>query len=641
MERKLVKLILSDKKSIEVSDGSTILDAVKGDKRVICGIRPDGTFVDIREPLHKDEEIELIYKDDPRALYVLRHSCAHLMADAVKSLFKGSKLGIGPSIEDGFYYDIDTPRPLTDKDLSKIEQEMRKIQKRNHSFERIELDPDEAKRLFKNMGEDYKLELIEDITSRNEKITLFKHGEFTDLCRGPHLHNTSQIRHFKLLKVAGAYWRGDEKKPMLQRIYGTAFFTKEQLDDYLTRLKEAEKRDHRLLGKQLDLFSIDNEIGPGLILWHPKGAMVRHLIETYWKRQHLLNGYELLYTPHIARSGLWETSGHLGFYSENMFDPMDVDGIDYLVKPMNCPFHIKIYKSKIRSYRDLPIRWAELGTVYRYERSGVLHGLLRVRGFTQDDAHIFVTPEGLEEEIFGVLRFSFDMLKVFGFEEFEVFLSTRPEKYVGTLKNWEAAEAALKHALEKLSVNYSIDPGEGVFYGPKIDIKIKDSLKRVWQCSTIQVDFNLPERFGVLYQSKNGEMVAPVMIHRALLGSIERFFGVLLEHYAGDLPLWLAPVQVIVIPISEKFLSPAKKIVDQLKKEEIRVTLDSRDEKLGYKIRDAELKKIPVMVIIGAKEVESGKMSVRFRKAKEDKGNMDIKELIALVRSDYPADLIY
>ena len=480
----------------------------------------------------------------------------------------------------------------------------------NLLFEREELSINDAKQLFKERGEVYKLELIEDL---EEDPSIYKEGNFLDLCRGPHLPSTGYVKYFKLLSLAGAYWRGDERNPMLQRIYGVSFPQKSQLDEYLHQIEEAQKRDHRKLGKELDLFSISDEVGAGLVLWHPKGAAIRHQIEDFWKKEHFKYNYELLNTPHIAKLDLWGTSGHLDFFKENMYAPNAIDEVNYQIKPMNCPFHLIIYKSRTRSYRDLPIRWAELGTVYRYERSGVLHGLMRVRGFTQDDAHHFVRPEQLENEILLLLDFTVHMLSSFGFKEYEVFLSTRPEKFVGEVENWQIATDALKQALEKRDIHYEIDPGEGVFYGPKIDIKIKDSIGRSWQCTTIQVDFNEPERFDLHYIGEDNRPHRPIMIHRALLGSLERFFGILIEHYAGAFPIWLAPVQAIVLPVSDNQQEYALQIADRLASEGIRVETDTKSEKIGHKIRLAETSKIPYMLIVGAKEIEQNNVSVRRR----------------------------
>ncbi|XCH47519.1 threonine--tRNA ligase [Thermodesulfovibrio sp. 3907-1M] len=564
--------------------------------------------------LNEDEEIELITPESKEGLEILRHSTAHIMAHAVKDLFPQVKVTIGPAIEDGFYYDFDKDEPFTEDDLQKIEKRMQEIIKAKNPFIRKEISKQEAIKLFESLGESYKVEILNEI--EDDRVSVYEEGGFIDLCRGPHIPHTGMVKAFKLLSVAGAYWRGDERNKMLQRIYGTAFQTKQALDEYLKFLEEIKKRDHRRLGKQLRLFEISEEVGPGLIIWLPNGAIVRKIIEDFWKDEHLKAGYQLLYTPHIAKLELWSKSGHLDFYRENMFSPMQIDEVAYQLKPMNCPFHIQVYKSELRSYRDLPLRLAELGTVYRYERSGVLHGLLRVRGFTQDDAHIFCTEEQLEEEIQKVLDFTIFVLSTFGFDNYEIYISTRPEKYVGSLENWEKATNALEQALKKRDLPYQIDPGEGVFYGPKIDIKIKDVLNRAWQCSTIQVDFNIPERFDITYRGKDGKQHRSIMIHRALMGSLERFMGVLIEHYAGAFPLWLAPVQVEVMSISEKHVDYAKQVYDKLIQKSVRVKLNTENEKIGYKIRQGTLNKVPYMVIVGDKEMESGKITVRLREGK-------------------------
>ena len=545
----------------------------------------------------------------------LRHSTAHAMAQAVKRLYPETLVTIGPAIEDGFYYDFDRDESFKPEDLQKIENLMHEIVNEDFPVVRSEMRKEEALKFFEEKGEIYKKELINEI--KDEKVSIYTQGEFADLCRGPHVDSTKDIKSFKLLSVAGSYWRGNEKNKMLQRIYGTAFHSKKDLKEYLNRLEEAKKRDHRKLGKDLDLFHVDEEIGSGLILWHPKGALIRSIIEDFWKKEHYKNGYQILYSPHIARAHLWETSGHLNFYKENIYSPMDIDGTDYIVKPMNCPFHIKIYNSKLRSYRDLPFRWAELGTVYRYEKTGVLHGLLRVRGFTQDDAHIFCRPDQLTDEISRVLDFTIFILRSFNFKEYQIYLSTRPDKFVGSEEYWEKATAALKDALEKSGMPFDIDPGEGVFYGPKIDIKIKDSLGRAWQCSTIQVDFNLPERFKISYIGEDGKPHQPIMIHRALMGSLERFFGCLVEHFAGAFPSWLAPVQVRILTITNDHIKYAEEISELLKKEEIRVELDSRNEKVGFKIREAQTGKIPYMLVIGDQEIKDKTVAVRKRKEKK------------------------
>ncbi|NPB09929.1 MAG: threonine--tRNA ligase, partial [Thermodesulfobacteria bacterium] len=568
---------------------------------------------------------------------LLRHSAAHVLAQAVKELFPGVKLGIGPATDQGFYYDFDYERPFTPEDLTAIEKRMKKIVKKRFPIRREEVSKEEARKLFEEQGETYKLELLEDIP--DETVSLYRQGDFVDLCRGPHVPHTGWVKAFKLLSVAGAYWRGDEKNPMLWRIYGTAYFKKEDLEAHLKRLEEAKRRDHRRLGKDLDLFSIQDEVGPGLILWHPKGALVRKIIEDFWREEHLRRGYELVVTPHIARRHLWKISGHLDFYAENMFAPMKIDEIEYQLKPMNCPFHILIYKSRRRSYRELPIRWCELGTVYRYERSGVLHGLMRVRGFTQDDAHIFCREDQLEEEIFRCLDLTVFFLSTFGFKEYQIFLSTRPEKYVGSDEIWEKAEGALRAALEAKGLSYEIDPGEGVFYGPKIDIKIKDVLDRFWQCSTIQVDFNIPERFDITYIGEDNRPHRPIMIHRALLGSLERFFGVLIEHYAGAFPTWLAPVQVVLLTVADRHIPYGEKVYERLRGAGLRVSKDFRNEKLGFKIREAQLQKIPYMVILGDQEMENEALTVRTRKG-ENLPLMAVEDFIARLQEEIAAKVL-
>ncbi|MFN3739170.1 MAG: threonine--tRNA ligase [Thermodesulfovibrionales bacterium] len=565
------------------------------------------------------------------SLETYRHSTAHIMAHAVKRLFPEAKLAIGPAIENGFYYDFDIERPLTPEDLKNIEDEMKKIIREDRPFVKKVLNKQEALELFKRLNEPYKIELINEIP--DDEVTVYEEGDFIDLCRGPHVPRAGKIKFFKLLSIAGAYWKGDERNKMLQRIYGTAFFEENKLKEYLTFLEEVKKRDHRKLGKELDLFSINDDIGSGLVLWHPNGAIVRKIIEDFWRDEHLKADYKLLYTPHIARLDLWKRSGHLDYYRENMYSPMDIEGVPYQLKPMNCPFHISIYKSQLRSYREMPIRFAELGTVYRYERSGVLHGLLRVRGFTQDDAHIFCREDQIEEEVLHVLDFTLYILRTFGFNEYDIYLSTRPEKYVGTPENWERSTNALKRALEIKGLQYSIDPGEGVFYGPKIDIKVKDCLGRPWQCSTIQVDFNNPERFDVTYRGSDGKDHRPIMIHRALMGSLERFFGILIEHYAGAFPLWLAPVQVAVLPISERHNDSAIEFHRFLKENGIRSELRSENEKIGYKIREMTLKKVPYMVIIGDKEISENTYTVRKRNG-ENIGPFEADAFLAFLKEE-------
>jgi len=544
-----------------------------------------------------------------KKIETIKHSLAHILAAAVREIFPEVKLGIGPAIENGFYYDFKLPVSFNEEDLSKIEEKMRKLISQNIAFKKKLISKPEAKKIFKNQP--YKLELIKDLPPK--KITIYETGKFIDLCAGPHIKNTKEINpeSFKLTKTAGAYWKGNEKNPMLTRIYGLAFATKKDLADYLQKQTEAEKRDHRLLGQKLDLFHFDEEFGLGLPLWHPKGALLRRIIEDYCLDECLQNGYELLRTPHIARLDLWKKSGHWDFYRENMYSPMTVEDEKYVVKPMNCPGHILIYNHQPRSYRDLPLRFAELGTVYRFEKSGVLHGLIRVRGFTQDDAHIFCTPEQLAEEITACVKLGLKILKIFGFQEYDIYLSTRPKKYIGTLKNWGKATAALKYALEKVKLKYQIDPGEGVFYGPKIDLKIKDSLGRPWQCTTIQVDFNLPEKFNLVYINQKGKKQQPIMIHRALLGSIERFVGVLLEHFAGSLPLWLSPVQTEIINVGASHRKYAQEIHSQLLANNIRAELSDENLTVSKRIREAELQKIPYILVVGDKEMENKTINVR------------------------------
>jgi threonyl-tRNA synthetase len=552
------------------------------------------------------------------------------MAEAVLRIFPDAKIAIGPAIEDGFYYDFDLPRSLTQEDLQKIEEEMRKIMAEGHEFRREVISREEARKRFHDQP--YKLELLDAIPA-GEEVSIYTQGGFTDLCRGPHVNSTKELnpKAFKLLSIAGAYWRGDEKNKMLQRIYGTAWERPEDLQAYLDRLAEIEKRDHRRLGKELDLFSTHEEAGAGLIYWHPKGGRIRQAIEDYWRDAHRKNGYEILYTPHIGRSWLWETSGHLGFYKENMYAPMEIDQQDYYIKPMNCPFHIMIYKSQMRSYRDLPLRWAELGTVYRYERSGVLHGLLRVRGFTQDDAHIFCTPDQIEAEILEVLRFSLRIWKDFGFQNIKAYLATRPEGSIGDDALWNTAIESLKKAIETEGLSHQVDVGGGAFYGPKIDLKVKDAIGREWQMTTIQFDFNMPERFDLKFIDHDGKEKRPFMVHRALLGSLERFFGVLIEHYSGAFPVWLAPVQVMVIPVAPAFNTYASHVSETLKREGFRVEADLSDARMNAKIRTAQTQKIPYMVIVGAKEEETQSVSLRTRRG-EQLPSLSIKQLAGLLK---------
>jgi threonyl-tRNA synthetase len=563
-------------------------------------------------------------------LATLRHSTSHVMAQAVKSLWPETKLGIGPSIEDGFYYDFDKDEPFAPEDLEKIELKMREIIKANYHFEKEEMKKAAALKLFEKLGEPYKVALINEIPEKT--VAVYRDGDFTDLCRGPHVESTGRIKAFKLLSVAGAYWHGIETNPMLQRIYGTAFETEKDLRDYLNMLEEAKKRDHRVLGKQLEYFSLNEEVGPGLVLYHPKGAMLRTIIENYIRAEHLKRGYELVIGPHIMKSDIWVRSGHYDYYKENMYI-FRIENQEYAIKPMNCPGHILVYKSKMRSYRDLPLRLFELGTVYRNEKSGVLHGLLRVRGFTQDDSHIFCLKEQAEDEIIGVINFVIDTLNVFGFENFTVEVSTRPAKSIGTDAGWEAAQKALVNALNKRYLSYEMNEGEGAFYGPKIDIKLKDALKREWQCATIQYDFALPERFDLTYVEEDGREYRPIMIHRVILGSLERFTGALIEHFAGAMPLWLAPVQCVIIPVSEKALDYAEAFTAALREAGIRVAKDFRNERLQKKIRDAEVEKVPYMAVIGEKEKAEGLVSVRS-KAQGDIGKMGVAEFVTMLKKE-------
>lgn len=575
----------------------------------------------------------MLYKEKDMAndekLQTIRHSMAHVMAEAVLELFPGTKIAIGPSIENGFYYDFDLPRPLQDSDLEEITEHMKRIIESGVPFERREVTRDEARKLFADQP--YKLELL-DAIPEGEAVSLYTQGNFTDLCRGPHVESTKELNKdsFKLLSIAGAYWRGKETNPMLTRIYGTAWSNPKELRLYMDHLADIEKRDHRKLGKELDLFSLHEEAGPGLVYWHPRGARVRLAIEDFWRQEHYKNGYEMVYTPHVGKSWLWETSGHLGFYKESMYPKMEMDNLDYYVKPMNCPFHIMIYQNSKKSYRDLPCRWAELGTVYRYEKAGALHGLMRVRGFTQDDAHLVVTPEQMDSEIMEVLRFSLYMLHSFGFNDIHAYISTKPEKSVGDKEKWDAATEALKKAVEKEGLAYDIDEGGGAFYGPKIDLKIKDAIGREWQLSTVQFDFNLPERFHMTFVDRDGVEKQPYMIHRALLGSIERFFGVLLEHYAGAFPPWLSPDQIAIIPVGENAFDYAKDLEKRLRGEGFRVITDLSADRMNAKIRNAQKMKTPYMLILGEKEIESGVVSVRYRNGKQSNG-ISVEDFIAEV----------
>ena len=579
----------------------------------------------MRESEMKSEE-----RDDQVAR--MRHSASHIMAEAVQSLFPEAKFGIGPMIENGFYYDFELPRALVPEDLATIESKMREIISQDVPFVAETMGKEQAQGLF--AAQPYKLELIDEIA--DSSVTVYRQGSFTDLCRGPHLASTGEVKAFKLTHLAGAYWRGDEKRTMLQRVYGVAFESQEELDNYLSLQAEAAKRDHRKLGRELDLFSIHEEIGPGLICWHPKGALVRQIIEDFWKAEHSKRGYDIVYTPHIAKLDLWKTSGHLEFYRDYLYPPMEIEGQQYMLKPMNCLAHILIYKSKLRSYRDLPLKYAELGTVYRYERTGVLYGLARVRGFTQDDAHIFCRPDQVEAELSEVVKFVQFMMSSFGFDKYEVFLSTRPEKYAGTLPMWEEATEALKHVLERLGLHYQVDPGEGVFYGPKIDVKLKDAVGHVWQGPTVQVDFNLPQRFDVCYIAEDGQEHHVVMIHRVVLGAMERFLACLIEHYGGAFPVWLSPVQAAVVPISDRHVDYAREMGSGFRGDGIRVRVDDRSERMNLKIREAQLEKVPYMLVVGDKEMSSSSVSLRLRSG-EDLGLQSVAQVRSRILGDIEA----
>lgn len=621
-------------KTFSFEKGITFNEVLKDINKLtenIIAVKVNDKFLDLNERLDHNCSLEPVDVDSSEGEEILRHSASHVMAQAVLHLFLDAKFAIGPAIEKGFYYDFDIEHTFTLEDLDTIENEMRRIVSQNLPFERKVLNKDEAIKFFNDRGQEYKAEIIAEV--EDNVVSLYNQGDFVDLCRGPHVPSTGYVKYFKLLSVAGAYWRGDENNKMLQRIYGTAFASEEKLKDYLNFLEEAKKRDHRKIGKELDLFSINEDLGPGLILWHPKGAIIRKVIEDFWREEHIKRGYQFVYSPHIARLELWETSGHWDFYRENMYSPMEVDKGSYEIKPMNCPFHIMIYKSKTRSYKDLPMRFAELGTVYRYERAGVLHGLLRVRGFTQDDAHLFVTPEKLESEIMGVLEFTKYMVETFGFTNYNVYLSTRPEHFVGDPENWEIATDKLKSSLEKLNFKYTVDPGAGAFYGPKVDVKLVDAIGREWQGPTVQVDFALPERFDINYIGEDGREHRPVMLHRVVIGAMERFFGNLIEQYAGAFPTWLSPVQVKILPIADRHVEYANKIYNKLFENWVRVEIDSRNEKVNAKIRDAEMEKTPYVLVVGDKEIDSNSVSVRKRK-QGNLGSMQVDEFVERIKQE-------
>lgn len=614
---------LPDGSQVQVAPGTTALEVAEGISpglaRAALVAEVDGTLTDLSAPIPGDVTVRFLTNRNPEALEVYRHSAAHLLAAATLELFPETKLGIGPPTDQGFFYDMYRETPFTPEDLVKIEARMKQIAKRNPSNQRVWIPRDEALEEYRRQGEFMKCELVEEKTDEPQ-VSVYKTGDrFMDFCRGPHVPSMGRIKAFKLLSVAGAYWKGDEKRERLQRVYGTAFFSKKDLKAHLNRLEEARKRDHRKLGRELDLFSIQDLAGPGLIFWHPKGGTIRRVMEDWLREQLVSRGYGLVSTPHVARLGLWQTSGHTEFYKDDMFKPMKLDDSLYQLKPMNCPFHILIYKNQLRSYRDLPVRLAELGTVYRYERSGVMHGLLRVRGFTQDDAHIFCTPEQVVSEVLDCVDFALEVLRVFGFAEYSVELSTwdggASGKYAGTPQEWQLAEDALFEALRQSNIEATVMPDEAAFYGPKIDIKMVDAIGRSWQLSTIQFDFNLPRRFGLEYIGSDGKPHSPMMVHRALWGSVERFFGVLIEHYAGAFPLWLAPVQAAILPITDSQNEYAEQVARDLRANGLRVEVDSRSEKVGFKIREAQLQKVPYMLVVGKREAESGRVAIRHRKA--------------------------
>jgi threonyl-tRNA synthetase len=651
-----IHIKLPDGSDKEVPKGTTALDIAKSisprlaDAALAAKVSSNGdqpALIDVTRPLENDTKLEILTERNPEALEVYRHSSAHLLAAAVLELFPETKLGHGPATENGFFYDFYRPTPFTPEDLEKIEKKMQELVQQNLPYAREFLPREEGLQRFKGEGDFMKCHFIEQFTKPDEKISIYKTGKFLDFCRGPHIPSTGKIKAFKLLNIAGAYWLGDEKNPQLQRIYGTSFFSKKDLDAYLHQIEEAKKRDHRVIGKQLDLFSIQELAGPGLIFWHPKGGIIRKEMEDWMREQYLKRGYSLVYTPHVMRKQLWQTSGHEGYYSQNMFDTMELDDAEYRLKPMNCPGHILIYRDSLKSYRDLPVRLGELGTVYRYERSGVMHGLLRVRGFTQDDAHIFCTPEQIEGEIAACVEFAADVLKDFGFDKFITELSTwdpaHGASFVGSAEQWTLATSSLERVLKRMGVEYKTIPGEGAFYGPKIDIKLVDAIGRLWQLSTVQFDFNLPARFGLEYVAEDGTRKQPVMVHRALYGSIERFFGVLIEHYAGAFPVWLSPLQVVVVPIAERHVEYANKVAAMLRGDSVaqnatrvgqpsvRVEVDARNEKMNAKIREHAMQKVPFMLVVGDKESEAGRVNVRTR-GKEKTEDMTPEEFGQRVR---------
>ncbi len=634
-----VHIKLPDGSTKEVPQGTTALDIAKSisprlaDAAIVA--KTNGDLIDLTKPLEKDTELRILTEKDPESLMVYRHSSAHLLAAAVLELFPETKLGHGPATETGFFYDFYRPNPFTPEDLQKLEAKMQELVEQNIPYAREFRPREEGLAEFKQDGDFMKCHFIEQFTKPEEKISIYRTGKFLDFCRGPHIPSTGKIKAFKLLNVAGAYWLGDEKNPQLQRIYGTSFYSKKDLDNFIHQQEEAKKRDHRVLGQQLDLFSIQELAGPGLIFWHPKGGIIRKEMEDWMREQYVKRGYSLVYTPHVMRRQLFFTSGHEGYYAQNFFDYMELDDAEYRVKPMNCPGHILIYKDSLRSYRDLPVRLGELGTVYRYERSGVMHGLLRVRGFTQDDAHIFCTPEQIEKEIADCVEFARDVLKDFGFDQFQTELSTWDpndrKSFVGSEEQWNMATGSLEKVLKKLNIEYKTIPGEAAFYGPKIDIKLVDAIGRLWQLSTVQFDFNLPQRFELEYVAEDGSRKQPLMVHRALYGSIERFFGVLIEHYAGAFPVWLSPMQVVMIPIAERHVEYANKVAAELKAAGVRVDVDGRNEKMNAKIREHAMQKVPFLLVVGDKEAEAGKVNVRTR-GKEKTEDMLAADFVVKVR---------
>jgi len=632
-----MKLSLPDGDELEVEEGKRVVDIAYdigpglGDATV--GATLDGELLDLRDEVHEEGEFEIITIDSPQAEEILRHTASHVIAQAVKRLYDDVKLAIGPAIEDGFYYDFDLSETLSEDDFDEIRDEMRNIVEEGYEIERFALGADEAREFLAERDEEYKLELLDEFVSEGEEeVTFYRQNGFTDLCEGPHLRNTGQLENFELLDVAGAYWRGDETNKMLQRVYGTAFTEEKELKEYIERQEEAKERDHRKLGPELDLFTFHPEVGPGLVYWHPKGTEMLNVIKDFWQKKHREDGYEFVSTPHIGKSDLWKKSGHLDYFREDMFPPMKESNQEYFLKPMNCPFHVQIYQSRTRSYRDLPLRWAELGTVYRHERSGVLHGLLRARGFTQDDAHIIATPDQVKQEVTGVLNLTFDILSAFGFDDYEIALSTKPEKSVGDEDKWDKATEALKEAIVDLDLDYAVEEGEGAFYGPKIDVHLEDALGRLWQTTTVQFDFNLPERFDMTYMGSDGREHRPYMIHRALLGTLERFFGILIEHYKGAFPVWLSPVQVEVLPVTEDNHEYAEEVAGEIAEAGIRVNARTDvDENLSRQIHEAQMENIPYMLVVGDNEEESGEVSLRLR-TEEDLGPRPLDEFIEFTK---------